>query len=375
MDFEFSETQDMLRSTVSRYLAENYDFETRRRSLRANDGRVPGLWQALAAELGILAIPFDENLGGLGGGAIETMVVMEEIGKALLVEPYVETMVIASGILKRVRSAVSESVIAAIMRGETVVAFAHGEPQITNDLAVVRTKAIRNGASYSLTGHKAVVRGAPWAQYLIVTARTCGDDRDRRGISLFLVDADAPGIDARSYETIDGARTSELRFENVVVPVTHLLGEPDVGLPVIERVIDEAVAANCAEAVGCMSSMLAQTVEYASHRRQFGAPISSFQVLRHRMVDMYVAVEQAVSMTYGATLMLDASDRERSKATSAAKVLVGKSCRYVGESAIQIHGGMGITDDLAIGHYFRRVTVLDTQFGSAAHHLRRFASF
>jgi alkylation response protein AidB-like acyl-CoA dehydrogenase len=154
-----------------------------------------------------------------------------------------------------------------------------------------------------------------------------------------------------------------------------LLGELDSGLSLIERVIDEAIAANCAEAVGCMRSMLAQTVEYAGHRRQFGAPISSFQVLRHRMVDMYVAVEQAVSMTYGATLMLDASDRERSKAASAAKVLVGKSCRYVGESAIQIHGGMGITDDLAIGHYFRRVMVLDMQFGSAAHHLRRFASF
>jgi alkylation response protein AidB-like acyl-CoA dehydrogenase len=218
------------------------------------------------------------------------------------------------------------------------------------------------------------VRYAPWASHFIVTARTSGGARDTKGISLFLVDAHSPGIEARSYATIDGARASELHFESVVVPESHLLGEVGAGLPIVERVIDEAIAASCAEAIGCMRSMLAQTVEYAGQRKQFGTQISSFQVLRHRMVDMYVAIEQAVSMTYGATLTLDACDRERGKAASAAKVQVGKACRCVGQGAIQIHGGMGTTTELAIGHYFTRVTVLEQQFGSVAHHLRRFAS-
>ena len=373
MNFDFSDTQEMLRNTISRYLADNYDFATRRQCLQSSYGRIRGLWSTLGSEHGILAIPFAESAGGLSGGAVEVMIVMEECGKALLVEPYIETMVIAGAILKRACTPVAEATVREIISGEAVLTFAHGEPGCADDLAVVRTKATKDGASYLINGDKAVVRYAPWANYVIATARTDGGAKDRKGISIFLVDAQSPGISRRSYTTIDGAPASELRFENVVVPQTHVLGEVGGGLPIIERAMDEAIAASCAEAVGCMRSMLAQTVEYAGQRRQFGVPISSFQVLRHRMVDMYVAIEQAVSMTYGATLTLDDGDRERSKAASAAKVQVGKACRCVGQGAVQIHGGMGITDELAIGHYFKRVTVLEQQYGSVAHHLRRFA--
>ena len=374
MNFDFSESQEMLRDTLSRFLAEKHNLETRRLFLNTDDGRVPGLWRSLASELGILGAPFDESHGGLGGNAVDTMIIMEEFGKALLVEPFVETVVLCGGILKRARLEVVKETLAAVIGGEAILAFAHGEPQMSDSLAAVRTTARRRGSTYSLRGRKAVVRAAPWADQLVVSARTDGDVTERKGISLFLVNANSPRITLSSYATIDGARAADIDLDDVEVPDTHVLGEVGEGLTIVERVADEAIAAICADAVGCMRSMLLQTIEYASQRRQFGAPISSFQVLRHRMVNMYVALEQAVSMTYCGTLSLDAGAAERAKAASAAKVQVGKSCQCVGEGAIQIHGGMGISDELAVGQYFKRLTVIRSQFGSTAHHIRRFSS-
>jgi alkylation response protein AidB-like acyl-CoA dehydrogenase len=374
MNFDFSESQEMLRDTLSRFLAANHNLETRRRYLSTGDGRVPGLWRALASELGILAAPFEESLGGLGGSPVDTMVIMEEFGKALLAEPFVETVVLCGGVLKRASREAAKATLGAVIAGEAILAFAHGEPQMSDDIAAVRTTARRRGSTYLLRGRKAVVRAAPWADQLIVSARTDGDATDRKGITLFLVNANSPRIELSCYATIDGARAADIALDDVEVPDTHVLGEVGEGLTIIEQVVDEAIAAICADAIGCMRSLLSRTVDYAGQRRQFGVPISSFQVLRHRMVNMYVALEQAVSMTYCSTLSLDASASERAKAASAAKVQVGKSCRYVGEGAIQIHGGMGISDELAVGQYFKRVTVIGSQFGSAAHHIRRFSS-
>ena len=223
-----------------------------------------------------------------------------------------------------------------------------------------------------LNGHKAVVIGSPWATHLIVTARTGGSQREASGISVFLVDKKSAGIVTRDYPTVDGLRASEVYFENVSIPADALIGVEGAGLPLIEKVVDEAIAATCAESVGVLRKLHEGTLDYARQRKQFGTAIANFQVLQHRMVDMFINVEQSLSMTYMATLKLDESDHERAKAVSAAKVQIGRSCKFVGQSAIQIHGGMGMTDELAIGHYFKRATMIEGQFGSVDHHLRRY---
>ncbi|MFZ5670902.1 MAG: acyl-CoA dehydrogenase family protein [Pseudomonadota bacterium] len=371
MDFNFTEEQSMLRDTVASYLRDNYDFDRRRKMISGEAGRDPAVWSAFANELGILGAPFPEELGGLGGGAIENMIVMEEFGKALVVEPYLGTVVIGGGFLKRAGGAEAAELIGGIIGGETLIAFAHAEPQGRYNWADLKTTARRDGAGWVLNGHKAVVAGAPWATHLIVTARTGGGQRDAQGVSVFIVEKGAKGVVTRDYPTVDGGRASEVYFENVALPAGALIGEEGAGLPLVETVIDEAVAAVCAEAVGAMRQLHAGTLEYAKQRKQFGVPIASFQVLQHRMVDMFMALEQSVSMTYMATIKLS-DDAERAKAVSAAKVQVGKACKFVGQNAIQIHGGMGMTDELAIGHYFKRATLIEGLFGSVDHHLRRY---
>jgi alkylation response protein AidB-like acyl-CoA dehydrogenase len=374
MNFDFSESQEMLRDALSRFLTANHKLETRRRHLDVRDGRVPGLWGRLASELGILGAPFEESRGGSGGNAVDVMIIMEEFGRSLLVEPFVETVVICGGILKRSPSEAASSVLTELVAGKSVLAFAHGEPGKSDSLSTVQTSGRRRGSSYLLRGRKSVVRAAPWADRLIVSARTEGSSTDPHGVSLFLIDRHNPRITMSEYATIDGSRAADIDLDDVEVPDTHVLGQVGEALPVIEQVSDEAIAAVCADAVGCMHSMLMQTVEYAGQRRQFGVPISSFQALRHRMVNMYVALEQAIAMTYCCTLSLEADAAQRRRTASAAKALVGRSCQYVGEGALQLHGGMGISDELAVGQLFKRATVIRGQFGSTAHHVRRFAN-
>ena len=372
MDFTYTETQDMIRDTLARFLADTYDFEARQKFIGSDEGRDPAIWTALAQDLGMLGASFAEEHGGLGGGALENAIIMEELGKVLAIEPYLPTVVIAGGALKAVGGAQADAMIPEIIVGNAIIAFAYAEPQGRYDLANLKTTAKKDGAGWVLNGHKSVVMAAPWATHLLVTARTGGAQRDRDGVSLFLIDAKLPGIVRRDYPTVDGSRASEIYFENVAIPTDALLGDEGAGLPLVEQVVDEASVALCAEATGVMQKLHEGTLEYTQQRKQFGIPIAKFQVLQHRMVDMFMEVEQAASMTLMATLKLDLPDAERKAAVSQAKAKVGKGLKFTGQSAVQIHGGIGITDELAIGHYFKRATMIEGQFGSVDHHLARF---
>jgi alkylation response protein AidB-like acyl-CoA dehydrogenase len=367
VDFSFTEEQSMLRDTVASYLSDHYDFETRRAAMRSESGWRPQVWKAFAEELGILGAPFSEAHGGLGGGATENMIVMEEFGKALVLEPYLSTVVIGGGFMKHSDFSGAAEVISKIIDGSAVIAFAYAEPQGRYNLADLKTTAKKDGADYVLNGQKAVVIGAPWATHLIVTARTGGAQRDAGGVGVFAVEKGASGLTTRDYPTVDGQRASEVQLEN-----TPAVLIADDALPLVQKVVDEAVAALCAEAVGVQRKLHEGTLDYTKQRKQFGAPIASFQALQHRMVDMFMALEQSVSMTYMATIKLDEADHERAKAISAAKVQVGRANKFIGQNAIQLFGGMGMTDEMFIGHYFKRATMIEGQFGSVDHHLKRY---
>jgi pimeloyl-CoA dehydrogenase small subunit len=371
MDFNFTEEQTMIRDSLARLIKDQYDFDTRRKVVASKEGWRPKMW-AQFAELGLLAAPFSEEDGGLGGGPIDAMVVMEEFGKGLVVEPFLQSVVVGGGFLKRGTEGQKAEHLAPMIAGERVFAFAYAEPKGRYNLADLETTAKKDGAGWKISGHKAVVVGAPWASHLIVTARTAGGRRDTKGIGVFIVAKDAKGVTTRDYPTVDGRRASEVHFDNVSVGADAAIGDAANGLPLIERVTDEAIAALCAEACGAMKVAQTMTVEYSRQRKQFGTPIGKFQVLQHKMVDMFMEAEQSVSMTYMATLKLDEDDVTRKKAASAAKVRIGQAGRFVGQNAIQIHGGMGMTDELAIGHYFKRLTIIDSEFGNVDHHLKRY---
>jgi alkylation response protein AidB-like acyl-CoA dehydrogenase len=373
MDFSFTEEQSMLRDTVASYLADHYDFDKRRTAIRSESGWRPDVWKAFADQLGILGASFPEDLGGLGGGVFENFVVMEEFGKSLVVEPYLSTVVIGGGFLKTARPFGYEDMVARIIAGDAVIAFAAAEPGSRYNWADIKTTARRNGDGYVLNGHKAVVHGAPWASHLIVTARTGGNQRDPQGVSVFLVDRAAGGMSTKDYPTVDGGRASEVYLENLEVPREALIGPEGDALPLIEHVMDEAGAAICAEACGVLRRLQEGTVEYTKNRKQFGQPISQFQVLQHRMVDMFIQLEQSISMTCMAHIKLGETDAlERAKGVAGARVQIGKALKFVGQQAIQLHGGMGMTDELAIGHYFKRATILESLYGNTDHHLARY---
>jgi alkylation response protein AidB-like acyl-CoA dehydrogenase len=373
MDFSFSEEQTLLRNSVSKFLSDNYTFETFKTISRTEPGWKRENWKQFA-ELGLLGASLPEAYGGLGGGPVDTMIVMEEFGRALVVEPFVQTVVVGGNffVLGGSESQKNEW-LPKIANGETVIAFAFAEPQGRYNYADLTTTAKKQGAGYVISGHKAVVLGAPWADTLLVTARTSGGQRDEKGATVFVVDKKSKGISTRDYPTIDGLRASEVTFENVEVPAANIVGALDEGLALVNHVTDYAIAAHCSEAVGAMKVLLDTTVEYSKTRKQFGVPIGKFQVLQHRMVDMFMNREQSASITLMVTLKLGEAEVERKKAASAAKVQIGKAGRFVGQNAVQIHGGMGMTDELNVGHYFKRLTMLDTLYGNVDHHLRRYA--
>ena len=374
MDFSFSEEQTLLRNSVSQFLSKNYDFETFKKISRTEPGWRRETWKQFA-ELGLLAAALPEAYGGLGGGPVETMIVMEEFGRALVVEPFAQTVVVGGSFLVHGGSeAQKEEWLPKIGGGETVIAFAFAEPQGRFNYADLTTTAKKQGSSYVLSGQKAVVLGAPWADTLIVTARTGGAQREARGVTAFVVDRKSRGISTRDYPTVDGLRASEITFENVEVPASSVIGAVDEGLSLVEAATDHAIAAHCAEAVGAMKVLLDATVEYSKTRKQFGVPIGKFQVLQHRMVDMFINCEQSASITLMVTLKLGEGEVERKKAASAAKVQIGKAGRFVGQNAVQLHGGMGMTDELNVGHYFKRLTMIDALYGNIDHHLKRYAA-
>jgi pimeloyl-CoA dehydrogenase small subunit len=374
MDFDLSEEQRLLKESLDRLIGERYAFEQRKTYAQNAEGWSRELW-AQYAELGLLGLPFAEHHGGSGGGPVETMLVMEAFGHALVLEPYFATVVLGGGFLRHGASdALCADLVPKITDGSLTLAFAQTERHSRWNLADVSTTARRDGAGWVLDGEKGVVLHGDTADKMIVTARLGGGQRDRDGVGVFVVDAQAAGVSRRGYPTQDGLRAAEVTLTGVRVDPDDVLGEPGAGLPLVERVVDEAIAALCAEAVGAMAVMHELTVDYLKTRRQFGREIGSFQVLQHRAVDMLVALEQARSMAMFATMMAaEDNPAERRDALSAAKVQIGRSGKFVGQQAIQLHGGIGMTMEYKVGHYFKRVTMIDTMFGDAGHHLRELA--
>jgi len=375
MDFSFSEEQGLLQDSVQRFIQNDYAFDARQKLLKTDEGFSRDNWASFA-ELGWLALPFSEESGGFGGTAVETMILMEEFGKGLVVEPYVSTVIMAGSVIEAGGSAAhKEGALAEIMAGTRLASLAYVEPQARFNLADVTTTATADGDSYKINGFKGVVLGGPSADLLVVPARTSGDQKDESGITLFLVDASASGISKRDYPTIDGLQASEITFENVSVSADDVLGEVGNGLALLEKGINNGILAVGAEAVGAMEVLYKTTVEYCKTREQFGQPIGKFQVLQHRMVDMFMEHEQAKSLLYMAALRMSEDDEiEAKKAISALKVQIGKGGRFVGQNAIQLHGGMGMTDELNVGHYFKRITAIETLFGNVDHHLKKYAN-
>ncbi|MDA0339022.1 MAG: acyl-CoA dehydrogenase family protein [Proteobacteria bacterium] len=375
MDLSYSDEQNLLRDSAERFVTDNCGTDNLRAMRETEDGFSRKNWKQMA-ELGWLALPFPEDQGGLDGSPVDTMVLVEAFGKGLVLEPYLSTVILGAGAVSLAGSpAQIEAIIPEVVEGNMLMALAYAEPQARFDLFDVATTATKDGDGYSLSGHKAVVIHGDSADKIVVSARTSGDRRDASGISLFIVDGNAAGIEKRAYPTVDGSRAAEIILDKVKVGADALLGEEGKGLPVLEKVADNAIAALCAEAVGAMKVLLDTTVEYTKTREQFGQPIAKFQVLRHRMADMMMEYEQAKSMALVAALKVNSDDpTEHRKAISGAKVQIGKSGRFVGQQAVQLHGGMGMTDELSVGHYFKRLTMIDVLFGNIDHHLKQFSA-
>jgi len=374
MDFDLTEEQRLLKDSVERLLLDHYDFESRKVIGASAQGWSGAIW-AQFAELGLFGVSFSEEDGGFGGGAVETMIVMEAFGQSLVLEPYFASIVLGGGLLRLAANAKQRAeIIPRLAGGELTLAFAHSERQAGFDLSDVGVTARAEGAEHVLNGEKGLVLAGDSAGLLIVSARSSGERRDETGISLFLVEADAPGVSRRGYPTQDGGRAAEISFKDVRVGQGQMLGAPGAAFPIIEQVIHEAIAAVSAEAVGAMAEANRLTIDYLKTRKQFGVPIGSFQVLQHRASDMFVALEQARSMALYATMMVGESDAaERRKAMSAAKIQIGRSGRFIGEQAVQMHGGIGMTMEYKLGHLFKRLKMIDILFGDADHHLEKLA--
>jgi pimeloyl-CoA dehydrogenase small subunit len=374
MDFDFTEEQRLIKESLDRLIADRYAFEQRKAYGQTAEGWSRELW-AQYAELGLLGLPFAERYGGSAGGPVETMIAMEAFGRALALEPFLATVVLGGGFLRHGGSAEQcADLIPKIADGSLTLAFAHTERQSRYDLHDVKTRAVRDGGAWILDGEKGVVLHGDTADKLIVTARVGGGRRDRDGVAAFIVDGKTPGVSRRGYPTQDGLRAAEISLAQARVGPEGVLGEPGTALPLVERVVDEAIAALCAEAVGAMTAMHELTVDYLKTRRQFGREIGSFQILQHRAVDMLIALEQARSMAMFATMMAaEENAAERRNALSAAKVQIGRSGRFIGQQSVQLHGGIGMTMEYKVGHYFKRVTMIETMFGDADYHLRELA--
>src|ERR1700736_4597456 len=375
MDFDLSEEQRLLKESVDGLLRTSYDFDARKKYMAERGGWSKSVWGKLA-EQGLLGLPFSEDDGGFGAGAVETMIVMEALGKALVLEPYLATVVIAGAFLRHGGSAAQKAAhIPSIIDGAKTFAFAQLEKNSRYDLNDVATSAKKKGGGWVIDGEKFVVINGENADTLVVTARTKGGQRDKAGIGVFLVPGNAKGIAKKTYPTQDGLHAADITFTGVEVGNNAVIGDPENGLPLIERVVDEARIAMCAEAVGAMDESLKATVEYLKTRKQFGVPIGSFQPLQHRAADMFVALEQARSMSMFATMASDFDDaKERATAVAAAKVQIGKSGKFIGQQSIQLHGGIGMTMEARIGHYFKRLTMIENTFGDTDYHLRRVTS-
>jgi pimeloyl-CoA dehydrogenase small subunit len=375
MDFEYTEEQRLLRESLDRLLGDGYGFDKRKTYLTEPDGYGAAMWRQYA-ELGLLGLPFAEEHGGFGGGPVDVMIVMEAFGRVLALEPYLATVVLAGTALGHAGSAAqNEAVVPQIADGSLRLAVAHGERQARYDLNDVLTTATKTAGGWRLDGAKSVVVHGDSADKLIVSARISGDRHDPDGIGLFLVDAKANGVARRGYKMRDETRAADIALSGVDVPAADVLGEPGNALPTIERVRQAGIMATCAEAVGTMETMLAMTIEYLKTRVQFGKPIGENQALQHRASEMMISMEQGRSLAMLAAIMVDdANAAQRAHDLSTAKVGVGQAARFVSQNAVQLHGGIGMTEEYAVGHYFRRCMVIEHNFGDTGYHLSRLAA-
>jgi len=374
MNFELSEEQKMIQQSVERFVQENYDLTSRVKISSEDPGYSQEYWTAMA-ELGWLGLAFSEEEGGFGGNQIDTLVLMEQFGKGLVLEPFLANIVLGGGAIKRGGSpAIKESILPNLIEGNLQVTLAYAEEQSRFDIEDVATAAREDGSNFIINGKKSMVLNAESADKIVVVTRTSGSQVDEDGISLFLVDATSKGIERENFPTVDGLRASEITFTDVEVPSGNLIGEKDRGFSILQAVVNDAILALSAEAVGAMEVLYKDTVEYTQQREQFDHPLSDFQVLQHRMVDMFMEYEQCKSLLLRATMETVQDPILAQRTVHALKHLIGKSGIFVGESAVQLHGGMGVTEELRIGHFFKRLLVIDSQFGNSDFHLDKFTS-
>lgn len=374
MDFRLTEEQLALQETLRRFIGKEYDFERRHALARSPLGYSAEAW-AKYAELGLLGLPYPEEFGGLGGSGVDTMAVMELVGQGLLLEPYVSTVVLCGGLLRDAAArAIQEALLPQIAAGKLQIALAAYEAAGRYELAHVASTAVRETQGWRLTGRKSVVLDAPSADYFLVSARSSGQQTGAEGISLFLVRRDAPGLTLQAYPTQSGGRAADLHLQDVLVGDDAVIGAPGRALPVIERAVDQGIAALCAEAMGIVTALNEATLNHLKTRKQFGTVLGSFQALQHRMVDMFIAAEQIRSMAIIASIQATSDEPgARRRAISGAKAYIGQAARFVGQQAVQLHGAMGVVDELNVSHYFKRLTMIDMTFGDADHHLARFS--
>ena len=374
MSFTFTEDQKLLSESADRFVLDDYNFETRRKIIGQDGGFDRDNWEKFA-ELGWLALPIAEEYGGLGGSTVDTAVLLESFGRGLVVEPYQSCIVLSAGLLQVAGNEEQKRQhLPSIAEGKTLLSFAHIEPTSRFNLCHIRTTATKQGDCFVVDGEKAIVHNAETADYFILSTRTEGDINDENGITLFLVPSNSSGIEMRSYPTIDGLRASEISFNSVKVDKQNVLGELNKAAESIQKVVDRACVLLCAEAAGAMDTAVKLTVDYIKNREQFGQAIGSFQVLQHRAVEMLGAKDFSRALTYRAAGAIDQSNAsERMRAVSAAKVEMGRSGKLIGQEGIQLHGGMGMTDDMPIGHFFKRLTMIDAIFGNVDFHRKRFA--
>ena len=374
MNFELSEEQKMIQQSVERFVQENYDLTNRVKISSEDPGYSQEYWTAMA-ELGWLGLAFSEEEGGFGGNQIDTLVLMEQFGKGLVLEPFLANIVLGGGAIKRGGSpAIKESVLPNLIEGNLQVTLAYAEEQSRFDIEDVATAAREDGSNFIINGKKSMVLNAESADKIVVVTRTSGSQVDEDGISLFLVDATSKGIERENFPTVDGLRASEITFTDVEVPSGNLIGEKDKGFSILQAVVNDAILALSAEAVGARDVLYKDTVEYTQQREHFDHPLSDFQVLQHRMVDMFMEYEQCKSLLLRATMETVQDPILAQRTVHALKHLIGKSGIFVGESAVQLHGGMGVTEELRIGHFFKRLLVIDSQFGNSDFHLDKFTS-
>jgi len=376
MDFSLTEEQSLLRDSAERFLRERYDFETRRALAQSPDGYSQDNWRTFA-EMGWLALPFSEDTGGLGGSQVDVMVLMEALGRGLVLEPYLGSILLAGRLVERLGNDSQRSAwLAPTIAGERRLAFAWAEPDARYDLADTGMDAQADGAGgYHLSGRKSVVLGAPGADAFVVLARTSGARGDWEGLTCFILPADADGLTIQPYRTIDGGRAADLTFEKVHVGTDAVLGPPDVAIEMVDALLDAATAALCGEALGLMQASLDSTRAYLQQRQQFGRPLAGFQVLQHRLADMTIALEECRSLTYVANIRVDDGDPvDRRRAVSTAKAELERHASFIAAQAVQLHGGMGVSEEMAVGACFKRLHAILRLFGDRTWHLRRFAT-